>query len=312
MVQTNQRHIKVLGYAAMTAALIGSSSIAEAASATTLGNVITNTQTSMSDFPFLLSAIAYISGLFLAAAGIFKFKDHVDNPAQNPLSAGVKRFIAGGMFLSGPFMYDALAGSLFAGGGTKISNTGRTGAAGTPGSLDQMVVSLMTDIGGPIEILLIAFSYIAGIALLLVGISRLTKRMEEGPRGPAGVGTMMTFLASGALFSFGDMIGAFSTSLFGDASISTTSAIDTSIGIDPTDAARIQTVIEAVMAFIMIVGYIAFIRGWFVLKNFADGAQGATLAQGLTFLFGGALAINLGDLINVIQNSVGVSGITFT
>ena len=122
----------------------------------------------------------------------------------------------------------------------------------------------------------------------------------------------MTFLASGALFSFGDMIGTFSTSLFGDATSSTFANISPTVISNAADAARVDSVIEAVMAFIMIVGYIAFIRGWFVLKAFADGSNNATLAQGLTFLFGGTLAINLGELVNILQRTVNVSGITFS
>jgi hypothetical protein len=288
----------------------------DAAAQQKLSGVITNTYTSFENFPLILSVISYLSGLLLVTIGIFKFKDHVDNPAQNALSAGVKRFLAGGMFLSLPMMYEATRGTLFgsaAMGSGEIRNTGRTSASLTPGGLDEMVVKLMTDIGGPIETLLVSFTYISAIALLLIGISRLTKKMEEGPRGPAGMGTLMTFLASGALFSFGDMMGSFSTSLFGNSTIKTVAQIDPNgtLGLSSVDADKIAAVMEAVMAFVMIVGFIAFIRGWFVLKAFADGQQGATLAQGLTFLFGGALAINLSELVNALQATVGVTGITF-
>ena len=65
------------------------------------------------------------------------------------------------------------------------------------------------------------------------------------------------------------------------------------------------------MTFIMIVGIIAFIRGLFVLRAFAEGSQNATIMQALTFLFGGALAINLGDLVNVLGATVGVVGLMF-
>ena len=124
--------------------------------------------------------------------------------------------------------------------------------------------------------------------------------------------TIMTFVAAGALFSFGDSIGTFSTSLFGDTQVTTQSAISDEIIVDDDDRERVQTVIEGVMVFVMLVGYIAFIRGWFVLKAFADGQQGATVAQGLTFLFGGSLAINLGELVNALQETVGIAGITFS
>lgn len=307
VVMKNCNLLKVLSLAVLVSMVAPSQAFAAAAA--DLGQVIQNTSGAFENFPNLLSLIAYLSGLFLSVAGLFKFKDHVDNPNQNPLSAGVKRFLAGGMFLTLPYMLTAMRGTLMGTSGPAvINNTGYTSAVLTPGGLDEMIVNLMTNISGPLEGLLTAFTYIAGIALLLVGISRLTKRMDDGPRGPAGMGTIMTFIASGALFSFGDMMGVFTTSIFGDRSIMTQASI-TSTTIDAADAARIQTVIEAVMVFVMLVGYIAFIRGWFVLKAFADGQQGATMAQGLTFLFGGAMAINLGELINALQASLGITGV---
>lgn len=296
---------KIFAFTALTVTLSSTDAFAGAAK---LSDMINNTTASFGNIPNILSVISYISGLFLSVAGLYKFKEHVDNPSQNPLSAGVKRFIAGGMFLTLPYMMIAVRNSIMGGAGTEISRTGSSALTGlTPGGMDEMIVKLMQDISGPLEGLLTAFTYISAIALLLVGISRLTKRMDDGPRGPAGMGTIMTFLASGALFSFGSSMGVFTTSIFGDTSIMTRSTI-TSTALSSADALKIQPVIEAVMVFVMLVGYIAFIRGWFVLKAFADGQNGATMAQGLTFLFGGALAINLGELINMIQATLGIAG----
>lgn len=281
-----------------------------------MSDILVNVVNSWGNVSNLLSAFAWLAGCFLGVAGIFKFKDHVDNPSQTPLSAGVKRMLAGGMFFSLPFMITALRGSLFgnlAVGGNEHNVTTYTPHTGlSAGGLDKMVVDFIGDIAGPAELLLTAFSYLSGVLLLIVGISRLTKRMEEGPRGPAGMGTIMTFIAAGALFSFGDSIGTFSSSLFGDAEVMTRSTISPTIITDAADRNRVQAVIEGVMVFVMLVGYIAFIRGWFVLKAFADGQQGATIAQGLTFLLGGSLAINLGELVNALQNTVGIAGLTFS
>ncbi|MBW7910108.1 MAG: hypothetical protein H3C49_02375 [Alphaproteobacteria bacterium] len=282
-----------------------------------LGDVMINVVGSWDGLTVILSTIAYIFGCILAITGIFKFKDHVDNPAQTKLSEGIKRMLAGGMFLSLPFAVRAIRGSLFAGdgmGANKLTNSGTTNATLSAGGLDKMVFDVMSNIAGPAEVLLSAFSYISAIGLLLVGISRLTKRVEEGPRGPGGAGTITTFIASGALFSFGDSMGTFANSVFGTSgnALKTTSLVSTTVITDNDDRERIQTVIEAVMVFVMLVGYIAFIRGWFVLRAFADGQQGATVAQGLTFLFGGTLAINLGELINVIMRTANVTGLSFT
>ncbi len=285
------------------------------AQAQTLGTMFTNIRTGINQIPWVLTVVAYLSGLFMGIWALFKFKDHVDNPREVPISQGVKRFFAAGMFLSGPYMYEVIFGTLHGANGAgynKLTATARTAAGPlTPGSLEKMAVDLMVDIGGPVEMLLVGFTYIAGITLLLVGINRLTKRMEEGPRGPAGLGTIMTFISSAALFSFADTMGVFASTLFGDSQVRANAAVSATVITNAADRAKIEVVIEAMMAFIMIVGYIAFIRGWLVLKSFADGAQGATLAQGLTFLFGGALAINLGELVNAISVTLGIGGLTF-
>ena len=282
----------------------------------TVGNIIINANDAWSGMTNIFSAIAWIVGAALGCIAIFKFKDHVDNPQQTPLSAGVKRMLAGGMLLSLPFSLQAMRGSLFGAqgvGSNSIMATGWTNVTSySAGGLDVIIVKFMDDIAGPIEGLLTAFSYLAGIALLLVGITRLTKRMEEGPRGPAGFGTIMTFIASGALFSFGDSLGAFTSSMFGDSSLMSQITVDPTIMTNAIEAERVQHVLEAVEVFVMIVGYIAFIRGWFVLKNFADGQQGATMAQGIVFLVGGTLAINLGELINALQISAGLTGTALT
>jgi hypothetical protein len=306
-----RRYLKI----ALVAAVMLMASSEDAFAQQKLSDVIGNVLASWGGLAGIFSTVAWVMGAALGCIAIFKFKDHVDNPQQTPLSAGVKRMLAGGMCLSLPFTISATRGSLFGGaavGSNQVNVTSFTNATLSSGGLDEMVVKFMGDIAGPIEDLLTAFSYLSGIALLLVGISRLTKRMEEGPRGPAGFGTIMTFIASGALFSFGDSMGSFTSSVFGDTSLMTNINIDPTVIVDTTDRERVEKVLEGVEVFVMIVGYIAFIRGWFVLKNFADGQQGnVTLAQGLTFLFGGTLAINLGELINALQTTVGVGALTF-
>ena len=286
----------------------------DAEAANKLSTIINAFKNSWDKFQSVLTTVAWIAGAFLGCAAIFKFKDHVDNPAQTPLSQGVKRMIAGGMLLSLPFTINAVNGSLFGPsgyGGNKVTTTSFTTGTLTPGGLDKMVVDVMKDVAGPIESMLVAFAYLSGIALLLVGVSRLTKRMEEGPKGPAGFGTIMTFVASGMLFNYGSSIGSFTSSIFGNNQLMTKITIDNTVINNTADADRVAYVLGGLEVFVMIVGYIAFLRGWFVLKNFADGQQGATLAQGLTFLFGGAVAINLGEFVNAVTNTVGVTGLTF-
>lgn len=273
-----------------------------------VGDVLRNMIHSSSNFTNLISLVAYLTGAILIFTGIYKFKDHVDNPSHTPISAGAKRWFAAGLMFSLPLATMAIRGSLFGDTTSNPTVTGFTDAQLTSDGLDAMIVRFIGNIMTPALGLLTAFTYIAGFGLLLVGISRLTKRMDEGPRGPGGAGTIMTFIASGALFSFANSAGVFVSSIFGDNQLMTNVQISPSTINEAADRAKIEKVVEGLMLFIMLVGYIAFVRGWFVLKSFADGNSGATVSQGLTFLLGGTLAINLGELINALSTTVGVSG----
>lgn len=286
------------------------------AHATTVGDTIDLLTGNFATIPTILSSVSYIMGCFYAAWGIFKFKDHVDNPSGTPMSAGVKRFFGGGMLFALPYMAEVVKGTLFPGAAVLTTGTSRNldtyAPCGMTCSMDGMIVTLIQDIAGPMTMLLTSFSYISGLLLLLVGISRMIKTAQEGPRGPAGLGTVMTLFVSGALLSGSSMISAFTTSFFGDAQVHTFARISPTIITSAADRTAIGAVVEALMTFIMIVGIIAFIRGLFVLRAFAEGSQSATVMQAMTFLFGGALAINLGDLVNVLGVTVGVTGLQFT
>jgi hypothetical protein len=281
-----------------------------APAAGTIGEAINNVSKANQGWGGLLSGLAYIVGILFAITGVFKFKDHVDNPQQTPISAGIKRFLAGGMLFALPFMRHALVDSLFNGKRDVLQNTAFGNGAPVGGGMDQLIHDLVLNFAAPMQVLLEIFCFIGGTILLITGIIRLTKTAQEGPRGPTGLGTLMTFLAAGGLYSFGGISGVFANSIFGDATTHMTTVINPTV-IGAAAATQVQPVIDAVMVFIMLVGYIAFIRGWFVLKSFADGNAQVSIAQAITFLFGGSLAINLGDLVNVISKTVGVSTITF-
>src|SRR5690242_7392636 len=60
--------------------------------------------------------------------------------------------------------------------------------------LDGALYCLMADIMGPVHSLVNFFAFTAGIVLIMIGISRLTKSAQEGAKGPGGLGTMMTFI----------------------------------------------------------------------------------------------------------------------
>ncbi|TVQ84941.1 MAG: hypothetical protein EA357_01750 [Micavibrio sp.] len=284
------------------------------------GDAITNLHVSMRNLPNILTTIAFVAGLFLAVSGVLKLRDHVDNPPQTPISAGVKRLIAGGAFLGLPLTLNIARGSIFGGTGTEGEvASGDWGVAGsvvpTPVALDEVAVAFITNIAEPMKFLMSSFSFILGLALILVGISRLIKTAQEGPRGPTGMGTLFTFIAGTMLMALGNSMGTFSHSLFGDGQMRNyaefSGYVETALG---GNEDQLRAVIGALLMFTSLVGFIAFLRGIYIMKLVADGNQNHSITQSLTFMFGGALAFNLGRVINMLQESLGYAalGISFS
>ena len=115
--------------AALTAGvLISESGGAEAA--VSFQNVSANIVNSAGTLPNLISTVAYIGGVGLGVAGVFKLKQHVDNPGQTPMKDGLVRLGAGGGLLVLPYLTTAMQGTISAGGaGTTAPAALQFGAA---------------------------------------------------------------------------------------------------------------------------------------------------------------------------------------
>jgi hypothetical protein len=281
----------------------------------TIGNAVCNVVGSFALVPGLLTGIAYLFGIILGALGIAKIYEHVQEPRQTSIWEGLKKFLAGGGFFALPIVMEAARNTLTGNDptGLQVSNFHVGGVTG--GGLDAMVVALVADLWTPVEYLLGGFGYIAGIILIMIGIARMLKTAQEGPRGPGGIGTIMTFITGGALFSLSRMMGAWTSSLFNNgANVANDAQMSFTGGLQPQEIAHVHSVISAVLGFMMMIGWISFIRGWFILRDVAEGSHQASMMAAMTHLFGGALAINLGGVIDAVETTFGLTGygIAFT
>jgi hypothetical protein len=278
-----------------------------------IGDAMCQVVISSNALPGLISGIAYMAGLILAVTAMLKLKEHVLNPDRTPISESMKRFVAGGAFFSLPTITAAVTG-LVSGNGEGYQQSGGFNNEGlsTTGGLDSMVSLLVADIWEPLQILLSSFSYLAGLVFVVIGIGRLIKTAQDGPRGPSGVGTIMTFVTAGVLFSLDAMMGAFSSSMFGSNDIKTYVVLNSRTGDVDVDG-HVEAMISAVVAFMALVGWISFIRGFFIMRDVAEGNGQASLMSATTHMFGGALAVNLGPVINAVQTTMGLTpyGMTF-
>lgn len=276
-----------------------------------ISDVICNVMEASDGLPGFITAIGYIAGLILAITALFKLKDHVLNPNQTPLSDSLKRFLAGGAFFTLPLITEA-SQNLLTNGSMAMSKVTLYNGTTSGGGLDSMLVALFLDIYEPLISLIFAFGYFAGLVLTCVGISRILKSAQDGPRGPAGMGTIMCFVIAGVLFSLSSIMGAFSSSMFESSTVATFAVLETSTGDAAVDG-HVLAMISTILVFMTIIGYISFMRGFFIIKDVAEGSSQASLMAGVTHIFGGALAVNLGPLMNAVQNTLGLGsiGITF-
>ncbi len=276
----------------------------------TISDVLCNVLHSSNNLPGFITAISYLMGVVMAVMAIVKLKDHVLNPNQTPLSDSMKRFVAGGALFTLPLITEA-SQNLLTNGDTTMSEVSQYGYAGSTNGgygLDTMLVALFSDIYEPLMNLIFAFGYLAGLVLTVVAITRLLKTAQDGPRGPASLGTIMCIIVAGVLFSLSTIMASFSTSMFGDSTISTFAMLQTSTG-DAVIDDHILSIISTVLVFMTIIGFISFLRGFFMLKEVAEGNGQASLMAAVTHIFGGALAVNLGSLMNAVQTTLGLDGL---
>ena len=92
-----------------------------ASAATTFRDMSNNMIAASGGFNNLISVVCWIGGAGLGVAGIFKLKNHVDNPDQTPMKDGLVRLGCGGALLAFPFIQQAMQGSISNGSMQKIN-----------------------------------------------------------------------------------------------------------------------------------------------------------------------------------------------
>ena len=283
-----------------------------------IGTTICRFIESVAQVPTLFAALSYLFGLVLAVFAILKLREHVEQPQQVSIWEPIKRFVAGGMFFALPYVMSAAANTISGGDINDIGGLPFQAGSPSSGGLDSMLFFFVLDIFSPVMALVKAFGYIAGIILIMVGISRMLKSTQEGAKGPGGLGTIMTFLVAGVLLSSNTLLTAVSGSLFdttvfgllSDGHVAKFPLLSVGTG-DAAINSNITAVLGSVVSFMVIIGVISFVRGIFIMRDVAEGNGQASLMAASTHIIGGALAVNMGSVINAIQSTFGLSVVSF-
>ncbi len=277
-----------------------------------LGNIVENIRGSFKSPARLFSMISYLFGVAFGIWSLAEFIRTADSPAQNPVRRPIMILLTGSALLTMPTIISALISTFDVFALIAMPSSGMEGAPGSSLALDQILVRVVTDLHRPLIYMAGHAATIGGLAFAMIGVFRLMKSAQDGPKAPWGSGTIGTFLAAGALLSIANFMGGVEISIFGKAGeLSTYAVLANSEGMDPLVVNRANQAIQAVFMFVQIVGYISFVRGVFILRSFGEGDQQASMSAGLTHIFGGAVAANLTALIGAVQTTLGLVGLTF-
>lgn len=288
----------------------------------TLGDALCSVVFQSAALPAFLNGVSYMIGIVLGLVGILKIKAHVLDPSRTSLWEGLARLLAGALFLAFPVIKEVVANTitnpvLMAPAAVPVTTYNNGSSAPTcnsSGGLSTIVFCTINSVYTPMHVVLNFFVICAGSILIMVGISRLIKSTQEGPKGPGGMGTLMTFTMGGVLLSYNQMMRAVTGTIFGNPLTQTRGTLQYVAGMTQPEQDAAHVVITSIIKLMILVGLISFVRGIFIVRGVAEGNSQSSLMAGMTHIIGGALAVNLGPLINAVQTTLGIAayGIRFT
>lgn len=200
------------------------------------------------------------------------------------------------------------ATDFFTGGGGESQNA----AAKKAEHMGKDIYCAVTDIFGPLHSALSFVCFCAGFMFIMVGISRLLKSEQDGPKAPLGIGTIFTFIVGAMLMSVNEFIRIVSMNIFNSGTIQTKAKLSYTSGMSTAELAEFYATVSGLLKFMMMIGLISFARGLFIIRGVAEGNQQSSIMAGMTHIIAGALALNLGPFLNLIQATLGITGYGLT
>jgi hypothetical protein len=258
----------------------------------------------------LFDAIAFISGTYLFGRALYDLKEHVDDPSpRHPLYKPLAKMVAAAALLELPFFIGWLIGTLFGqqvNGGVLACNPVAPVAVAADPSV--MVTNFMNSIQGPLTYLISILCFTIGTFLIVRG---LLKAAKIGTDRNTTTNILANLIIGTVLVSVGECSNVLLATVFGNATIANAATPGAQIvGAWPmvTQLNASQSFINAIAAaldFFQLIGMIAFVRGFMIIRNAVEGNGQATMAQGFTHVIGGILAINIYQVLEIFDATLG-------
>lgn len=168
--------------------------------------------------------------------------------------------------------------------------------------LSVAFINLINNIAEPFWILLFAIAAFLGL-LWTIGVAVKMRRSTVPGATPVSMGEIAGVMIVAAFLShYSSMLGAFSSSLgMGEITFGVISYAD-----EGGDLGEFAGVINAALTFVMMMGGVFGIKGFYLLKQKVSGESksGDLALQAFIHVFAGGLLVRIAQLLSALANSI--------
>lgn len=249
--------------------------------------------------------MAYIAGTFFVVKSFLEARRWTTDPQRHPMSKVLLYAFAGTCCLILPSFAKMLLDSVFTtagwgAGGAPACNPGAVVNIAVLGGLDLVANNFVNNITQPAFMGLGFLCYTLGVLLIFRGLNKMAKYNTD-PKAYSIQAIMANLFIGALLMAVARTKDVWLVSLFGAgaagplvaATVGNGTINWAALGILPATAAQFDTAYIAATTFFQIIGVIAFIRGWLIMKAIAEGVGNHTTSQGFTHIIGGIFCMNI-------------------
>ncbi len=261
-------------------------------------------------FGNMFTWLAYAAGAVCTMQGVHHFRLHSESPQNHKIMTPIMLWVGAGCLLALPNVFSAVVSSLYTavdGGGLDGCSVGNTGNGGT--SLDTMVAGFVSNIKFPIIYFTSLIAILCGTFMMVRGLMKASKYGFD-PKTNSVTSILANIIFGALLMTIGQNLDYMVGSIFGVRTsmdqITQGTVLSWAFVSDlGGGSAQFATAVAAALGFVQLIGVIAFVRGWLVMKKVVEGGGNVTLAQGITHILGGVLAINIASFIKIMDSTFG-------
>ena len=253
--------------------------------------------------------VAYVCGAMAAMRGIYFLRAHSEDPRSVRLAVPLCYLGGAACLLSIPAFIAAIEETLYHLEGNEGMGECAAGAVSEAEGLDEMLTSFIDNIKEPLLSLIAITAGLCGLYMIINGVLKASRHGTD-PKAYSIQNILVSLGFGCILFTVGTSLQQMLASLFGEDEITESTAISWAtlgamIGEDVSQ--QFIDSVNAALTFVQLIGAISFVRGWLIMKKVMEGGGNVTLAQGLTHIIGGCLALNIYAFLLLMDATFGLN-----